>query len=337
MKNLIPKKIDSLPKYIFYLVLALLLFFLSYKVFNHFTVSRSEKNISNIIEKILDVNKESSEFMVINDIDVEKALKSIPIMKENMYKIVESIDYSNKNLSDNDKKVYSHIYKGTQQNLLIFDQLIAILNNPTGKDILIACDDLKAYVENANNHYANLIVQNKPFSIGQPLSKFIDGSINYCINKLNSKKNEEIKENQLSKFGVSFNELQISFQRIKINFYSKALDCRNNKISYELVIRDINDTITKVDIIKKLLKEMSIPNNVLYIYEGLLNTVDTYSEYLIDIKYAMATEKVLVDKKDKSKVDLDSLYNTANNTYNNVDILYDKFMKEYVLIKDKLQ
>ncbi len=337
MKNLISKKIDSLPKYILYIVITLLLLFLSYKVFNYLTVSKSEKNISNIIERIIDVNSESSEFIGIKDVDVEKALKSIPKMKENMYKIIESIDYNNKNLSDNEKNVYSHIYKGAQQNILIFDQLIAILNNPTGKDVLIACDDLKSYEKNANDHYANLIVKNKPLSIGQSLSKFIDSSINYCISKSNSKKSEEIKENQLSKFGVRFNELFISFQNIKINFYSKVLDCRANKISYELVIKDINDTITKVDTIKKLLREMSIPNNVLDIYEGLLKTVDMYSEYLIDIKYAMATEKVLSDKKDKSEIDLDSLYDTANKTYNNMDILYDKFMKEYVLIKDKLQ
>lgn len=328
MKNFKFFKNDSLQKYILYSIVAILLFILSYKIFSYLTTSKIERTISLVIEDIVSINNRSSDLIKGDELIIDKCLKELPQMREELKLSISKLDINAENLTDEDKAVYSHIYSGGKNNLLIFDQLIAIINNPTGRDIKLACNDLRTYEINTNNDYKNIKFKGSNLSIEDNLSQLINLSIKYCIDKSNLQKIEEINESQINDFNSTMNELIISFKKLKKDYYPLTIDCRNDKLTYELVIKDINDSLLKMKSILNIMESMNVPSNFSYTYEEFFNIVNIYNEYLVETKYSLITEKVWASKKDKSKLELDSLYDKANKLYSNMDISFNKFISK---------
>ncbi len=310
-------------------IAVLVLFFISYSIFSIFSPTKEQMYLNDLMDNIKDINNECKGFLDNSTINVEKALKTIPKMKEALYSIALNAGnskYANKVNYAND---YLNLSKGLNENILLLDQLSAMLSNPYGKDLELAGENLKIYRDSSENYYNLIGYKNSTFSLGNPMHTMINKTLDYCISSNNVKKIEEIKAAEAEIFISKLNELTISMDKLIVNYYEKVMDCRTNKMTYELLISKLDDTISKIDSVKTILNQMSIPNEFLPLYNKFSEVVNLYSKYTFDVKYAIVTESVRRDKSDITEDYMDSLYESSSKTYEDVQKKYKNFSKEY--------
>lgn len=314
-------------------VAVLVLFFISYSIFSIFSPTKEQMYLNDIMDNIKDVNNESKDFLDDSKINTEKALKTLPKMREALYKI--ALDTGSSKYANEPKyaSAYSNLSKGLNENILLLDQLSAMISNPCGKDIELAGENLKIYRDTSENYYNLVEYKNSTFSLGNSMKGIINETLDYCISSNNAKKIEEIKTAEAERFLSKLNELKISMDKLMVNYYEKVMDCRTNKMTYELLISKLDDTISKMDSVKSVLSQMSIPNEFLPLYNNFSEVVNLYSKYLFDVKYAIVTESVRRDKTDITEDFMDSLYDSSNKTYEDLQKKYKNFTKEYNKIK----
>lgn len=314
-------------------VAVLVLFFISYSIFSLFTPTKEQMYLNDLMDNIKDINNECKDFIDDSKINTEKALKTLPKMREDLYKI--ALDAGSSKYANEPKytSAYSNLSKGLNENILLLDQLSAMISNPYGKDIELAGENLKIYRDTSENYYNLIEYKNSTFSLGNSMKGMINETLDYCISSNNAKKIEEIKTAEAEMFISKLNELTISMDKLMINYYEKVMDCRTNKMTYQLLIAKLDDTISKMDSVKSILSQMSIPNEFLPLYNNFSEVVNLYSKYLFDVKYAIVTESVRRDKTDITEDYMDSLYDSSSKTYEDVQKKYKNFTKEYNKIK----
>lgn len=324
---------NKVAKWVAIAVAVLVLFFISYSIFSIFSPTKEQMYLNDIMNNIKDVNNESKDFLDDSKINTEKALKTLPKMREALYKI--ALDAGSSKYANEPKyaSAYSNLSKGLNENILLLDQLSAMISNPYGKDIELAGENLKIYRDTSENYYNLVEYKNSTFSLGSSMKGIINETLDYCISSNNAKKIEEIKIAEAERFLSKLNELKISIDKLMINYYEKVMDCRTNKMTYELLISKLDDTISKMDSVKSVLSQMSIPNEFLPLYNNFSEVVNLYSKYLFDVKYAIVTESVRRDKTDITEDFMDSLYDSSNKTYEDLQKKYKNFTKEYNKIK----
>lgn len=310
-------------------VATILLFFISYSAFSVFSPTKEQMYLNDLMDNIKDVNNESKDLIDNSNINVEKALKTLPKMRQALYSI--AIDTGNSKYSTDPKysSAFQNLSKGLNENILLYDQLHAMLSNPYGKDLETSGESLKIYRDSSENYYNLIEYKNSTFSLGNSMHLMINETLDYCISSNNAKKIEEIKAAEAERFLSKLNELTISLDKLMVNYYDKVMDCRTNKMTYELLISKLDDTITKMDSVKNVLNQMSIPNEFLSLYNNFSEVSNLYSKYLFDVKYAIVTESVRRDKADITVDYMDSLYESSNKTYEDVQTKYKNFTKEY--------
>lgn len=323
-------KIDNIVmKYLCFFIIGIILFFMSYGFFSKFSFNKEERYISNTMKSIWKVNN-SCKILIDNNIDVEKALSVLTKMKADLIDI--SIDL---NSNPSAKEVispenYENLSKGLNENILIIEQLEAMLKNPNGSDIQLAANNLKAFRDATENYY-DLIKLKKDYNydLGVPMYSVIDSTIDYCISSNNLKKISDLKSADITKFIHTLRELVISLDSLKYNFYEDVLKCRSGNMTYELLISNIDDTSKKLASVQNILSQMSIPDDFSSLYKDFTEVVSSYNDYLYEIKYAILTEKVRRDSKDVKEDFMDSLYVSSNETYDKIEKMYKNFTKEY--------
>jgi hypothetical protein len=324
-------KIDNIViKYLCFFIIGIILFFMSYGFFSKFSFNKEERYISNTMKSIWKANNKSKILIDNNNIDVEKALNVLPQMKADLIDI--SIDLnSNPSVKEAiSPDNYENLSKGLNENILIIEQLEAMLKNPYGSDIQLAADNLKAFRDTTENYYDLIkLKRDYNYDLGVPMYSVIDSTIDYCISSNNSKKISDLKSAEITKFIDTLRELVISLDSLKYNFYEDVLKCRSGNMTYELLISNIDDTSKKLASVQNILSQMSIPDNFSLLYKDFSEIVTLYNDYLYEIKYAILTEKVRRDSKDVREDFMDSLYVSSNKTYDNIEKMYKNFTKEY--------
>lgn len=314
-------------------IAVLVLFFISYGIFSIFSPTKEQMYLNNLMDNIKDINNECKSFLDNSTINVENALKTLPKMREALYST--ALNAGNNKYSNEAKyaTTFLNLSKGLNENILLLDQLSAMLSNPYGKDLDMAGENLKIYRDAAENYYNLIEYKNSTFSLGIPMHTIINETLDYCISSNNAKKIEEIKTAEADRFISKVNELTISMDKLMIDYYEKVMDCRTNKMTYELLISKLDDTISKMDSVKSILNQMSIPNEFLPLYNDFSEVVNLYSKYVFDVKYAIVTESVRRDKADITEDYMDSLYKSSSKTYEDVQKKYKNFTKEYNKLK----
>lgn len=310
-------------------IAVLVLFFISYSIFSIFSPTKYQMYLNDLMDDIKDINNECKEFLDDSTINVEKALKTIPKMREALYSI--ALDAGNSKYANevNYANVYLSLSKGLNENILLLDQLSAMLSNPYGKDLELAGENLKIYRDTSESYYNLIEYKNSTFSLGTSMHTMINETLSYCISSNNAKKIEDIKTAEAERFISKLNELTISMDKLMVDYYEKVMNCRTNKMTYELLIAQLDDTISKMDSVKSILNQMSIPNELLPLYNKFSELVNLYSKYTFDVKYAIVTESVRRDKADITEDYMDSLYESSSKTYEDVQKKYKNFTKEY--------
>jgi len=281
------------------------------------------------MESISKVNNKSKCFIDNGTLNVDKSLATLPEMKTDLIdislKLNSSIYSQEKDSIDN----YTNLSKGLNENILILEQLEAMLKNPYGNDIDRAANDLKIYRNTAEYYYSQIRLKKSSYDLGVSLHSAISSTIDYSISTNNSKRISELRSAEATKFLTILNELKISLDSLNKDFYLDVLKCRSGNKSYELLLSNIDDTVLKLDALNSVLHKMSIPDNYLPIYTDFSKTVSLYTDYVYGIKYAVVTEKVRRESKDIKEDFMDSLYVWSNKTYKNFEVMYNNFIEEY--------
>lgn len=334
MRKLKFKFNSVVSKYLFIAIAILVLFFISYGVFSIFSPSKEEMYLYDLMDSIKDTNNQCKSFLDDSNINVEKALKTIPKMREQLYSTsIDSTSNEYAAIADN-SATYLNISRGLNENILLLDQLQAMLNNPYGNDLELASTNLKIYRDASDSYYNLVEYDNSNFSLGNSMYSMINETIDYCISSNNTKKMNEIKSAEADKFISTLNELVVSMDKLIENYYERVIDCRSNKMTYELLVSKLDDTISKMESVKNILSQMSIPNDFLDIYNSFSEVSTLYSKYVYDVKYAILTEMVRRESVDIKDDYMDSLYDSSNKTLENVEKKYKIFTKEYNKLND---
>ena len=329
MRKVTIKFNNEITKYTLITIIILSLLIVGTFIFKFFSSSKEELYLYDLMDSILDINNQCKSFVDNSNINVEKALETIPKMREKLYSIaINDINTEYASLPSHSSD-YQNLSKGISENLLLLDQVQAMLNNPYGNDLELAADSLKIYRDTSESYY-NLIPYNKStFSLGISMHNFINETIDYCLSSNNSKKIDELKKAESEQFISTLNELTTSLNNIMENYYDKVMDCRSSKMTYQLLISKIDTNISKVEAIKNVLSQISIPNNFIDIYNSFSEVINLYNKYIYDVKYAVVTESVRRDTSDITSDYMDSLYESSTKTLENVEKKYKNFIKEY--------
>lgn len=287
-----------------------------------------ENSPGNTLNRISSINNRSSEFLNNSSIDIEKALKILPVMKEELIEVSTDIN-SQSYTSEKDTEALEIIQKGLSQNIMVLEQLEGLLNNPTGSDVNIACDNLKIYRDTTDSYYSIICSENSNFNLGTPMYSAINAAIDYCISSSNKNKLSEIKNQQNETFINEFSDLVISLNTLKTDFSGKINDYRNNKITYELLLSSINNCNDKITSVKSVMSSINIPDDFTSIFYDFSEIVNLYSDYLFNLKYNFITENVRRSKGDIDKDFLNSLYKSSDDILKTFNIKYTSFTNKY--------
>ncbi|WP_346929666.1 hypothetical protein [Clostridium sp.] len=323
-------KIENIViKYLCFFIIGIILFFMSYGFFSKFSFNKGERYLSNTMKSIWKVNNRSKSFLDNNHIDVEKALSVLPEMKADLIDIsidLNSSPYIKEAVSSEN---FGNLSKGLNENILVIEQIDAMLKNPYGSDIELAANNLKTFRDTTENYYRLISLKDSSYDLGIPMYSAINSTIDYCISSNNLKKISDLKSAESTKFIETLRELVISLDSLKYNFYEDVLKCRSGNMTYELLISNIDDTSKKLVSVQNVLSQMSIPNDFSSLYKDYSEIVSLYNDYLYGIKYAILTEKVRRESKDLKEDFMDSLYVSSNEIYDKVEKMYKNFTKEY--------
>lgn len=328
------QKLQLGVKYLAFFTVAIGLFLLSYSFFSKTAYKGYDRYLVNKISEIQKINDKSKDFTSEDSIDKDKAVKKLPSINSDLNAVRN--DLTSKAPEESNEN-YDNLVKGLESNILIIQQLEAMVNNPMGKDIDKASENLKNYADTTNNYYSLINIKNINFSIGKQLSLALDNTIKYCRTSNNLLKQAEIKVDQYSSFITKIDELNTLFQNNKVDYYPEALKARKNQVSYELTISNIDRNITTFETIKKSLEGMVIPNDTLELYRSFNAVIDQYYDYLKNTKYALATESVHNINGDAKEEFLDTLYVNSKKLYSEVAVKHKGFLKDYEKFKKSKQ
>lgn len=308
---------------------AIIILVIGYSVFTKKVPFEKDNYIEEITDRIGSANDMSRDFLDNSSLNTEKALDTLPKIKKTLLEIVSDVNSSAESSSEEYSGSCAIIKSGLFENILVVDQLTGMLSNPTGNDVELAANNLKIFRDSADSYYSLISIDNKNFNLGTSMYTAINSAIDYCICSTNAKKLDDLQKAEESSFLNTFKELVFSLDNIMTDYYIRVLDCRNNKITYELLISDVGNCISKVGSIKDLAAGIRIPDKYLGIYNEFMDILNLYNDYLFNLKYALVTEKVRIKNAKINNDSIDSLYDSCNQSYGNLQAKYKKFLKEY--------
>lgn len=312
--------------YLVIVVAAISLFCFSYNFFKERTIDSQVNYIDNALKEINTINDRCNDFIVKDSINVNKSLKIIPEMVNELNKIKDDI-----NIQEYDPEKLDSLRNGVENNILMYIQMEAMLKNPAGNDIEKAAKNLKTYYTIASNYYS--IFSENAISILKSSFFAIDNITNYCLSAFNSTREKEVNDDQNTLFINAMDNISSYYDNLKVDFSPLSLKARNNIITYELAISDIDNQITSLKTLKDSLKNISVPNNGLKSYEELDASMEEYYNYLQNFKYSLSMEKVHA-KNEKTDSDFyESLYITPKKHLSSAETHYSKFKSFYKKLK----
>ncbi len=292
-----------------------------------------ETTLVNNINSINDINKNIAQFNSNQTIDVDYAKEQLPIVIKDLSSIRDALVSSQP--STKYKKEHENLKSGLDKNLLIYRQTLAILNNPSGKDVEISMDNLKTYRNDCMNFYSLINIHNIKISLPETSLTFVDNVLNYSYSALRIRKETDIKSQQNLEFINNIDGLSSEFLNAKTNFYSYIIKVRKKEMSYDDLLLEVNDNFTKLNEVQTKFRGLSIPPSAIPTYETFKALLEMHEDYLRDFKLALTSEKMQSLSAVVAPATLDALYDSSNARFREVETSYNAFLKVYVELKNK--
>ena len=283
------------------------------------------------INGINEVNKNISQFNSLQTIDVKYAKEQLP----NIIKDLSTFKFALSSSQPSSKYINDHenLKSGLDNNILIYRQALAILNNPSGPNATEYSTNLKSYRNDCMNFYSLINIKNIKIDLPQTTLTFIDNVLNDSYKALMMKKEDDIILQQNQEFISKINDLSKSFLDVKINYYSYVLKVRKKDMTYDELLLLVEDNFTKLSKLQTDFENLSIPASTLPTYEAFTQLLDMYENYLRDFKLALTSEKIQALSVVVAPSILDALYDSSNIKFKEIEDSYNGFIKVFTQLK----
>jgi len=315
------------------ILISISIFLASYYIFVNKVYDSYKTTLVTNINGINEVNLNIAEFNTNQTIDVDYARKQLPNIIKNLSTFRDKL--ANSQPTSKYKKDNENLKLGLDKNLLIYRQTLAILNNPSGRDVEKSLADLKTFRNDCMDFYSLINIRNVEISLPKTSLTFIDNVLNYSYSAVMIRKETDIKSQQNQEFITKTDELLVNFLDSRTNLYSNVIKVRKKEMSYDDLLSLVEDDLTKLNKIQNDFKSLSVPPSAIPTYEAYKPLLIKHESYLRDFKLALTSEKT---QTSSSKVDpstLDGLYTSSNLLFNQVQSSYNDFVKTYSNLKNK--
>lgn len=309
------------------------IFFASYYSSINKVYDSYESTLATNINGINEVNNNIAQFNSNQTIDVKYAKAQLPTIinelskyKNNLASSVPTVKY---------KKDHENLKSGLDNNILIYRQALAILMNPHGPDVNVFWENLKTYRNDCMNFYSLIDINNIKIDLPQTSLTFIDNVLADSYNSTMEQKEATIKSQKVEEFTGKVDELSKSLTDVKINYYSYVLKIRKNEMSYDEVLKLVEDNFIQLSNVKASFKSLSIPPTAIPTYEAFKPLPDMYENYLMDFKLALTNEKIQALSAVVDPTTADALYTASNVNFGEVERFYNIFNKIFMELKNK--
>lgn len=285
------------------------------------------------IKGINEVNKTIAQFNSNQTIDVNYAKEQLPNIINDLSTFKANL--ANSKPSSKYKKDTDNLMSGLDKNKLLYMQVLGILNNPSGVDVETSMKNLKTYRDDCMNFYSLIDINNNKITLPQTSLTFIDNVLNYSLSAFKIKKETDVKLQQNKEFISKVDGLSNDLLDAKTNYYSYVLKVRKKEMSYDALLSLVDKNFTKLSIVQKNSKNLSIPATGIPTYEALRALLDVYESYLSDFKFCLTSEKVQSLSAAVDSTAIDALYTSSNASFDKVQNDYKYFTKVYTELKNK--
>lgn len=315
---------------LFSIALIITVFASTYYYFINNSNTQYEKDIRVIIDKITSANNSTEAFMKEKTINPELIKKDLPKKIDILLKCKENLQTIN--APEKFKKNQEYLSIGLDNNILLYRQIFAMVNNPQDVDPEKLLSNLDQYREDCMNNYALTTLKNATITLSEKNLAFIDTAISYTHKNLQIKKANTVKENQYLDFISTVDSLSNKFIALKTDFSSKLLSVRNGDLTYDDLISLIDENRTSLYALKKEFLKVTPVKTILLNFS---KAIESYDFYLQDFKYNVNTEKIQASNK-TGKTSNSSSYSSSMEKLEDASKNYDAFMEVYTNFKNSI-
>ena len=309
------------------------IFLASYYTFVNKVYDSYKTTLVTNINGINEVNDKIAQFNSDQTIDVDYARKQLP----NIINSLSDFRYklANSQPTSKYKKDSENLELGLDKNLLIYRQTLAILNNPSGRDVEKSLGDLKTFRNDCIDFYSLVDVRDIKITLPKTSLTFIDNVLNYSYSAVMIRKETDIKSQQNQEFITKMDKLLVNFLDSRTNLYLDVLKVRKKDMSYDDLLSLVDDDSAKLNKTQNDFKSLSVPPSAIPTYEAYKPLLVKHESYLINFKLALTSEKIQTLSAAINPSTLGGLYTSSNLLFTQVQSSYNDFIKTYTDLKEK--
>lgn len=300
------KKILFLSCVISFFVFVLI--FLCFDFFVLYDYNKYGNALRTYISEINEINHGAAKIINNQSIDTKSSKIVLPKAITSLSKM--NSDIEKYNVNDKYKSTFNYLNKGLNFNILMYKQLLAIINNPDSPDITTSINNVKIYKNSCNNFYRNIKSKDYTFGLPKESTTLVNNSLTMVSSILRIKRDNTILNTANLEFENSSEDIISKFSRIKCNLYYYAECARKNTMSYDIALGKVTGNQDAFNDLKEQFSGITIPENKVSTYRNLKKVLDDYDSYLNSFITAIKKEKKAAS--DYSSNDFADLYKDAN-------------------------
>lgn len=291
------------------------IFLIIFIFFNLFTLNEyysSRKQLSTYISTIYKINTNVAAINNGQTIDIEKAKDTLPSVINSLINVNKELENYNGNFRY--KVTFNSLKSGLDNNILMYKQLLTILNNLESTDINSSMKNVIMYKNNCDKYYSSIRSSNRSFGLPKDSTILTTNASAYVSNFITLKKDTDISNTQNMEFVNNLNNILKNFNSIKVDLSYYAKSARENAISYDSAVAKVQINKDNFNNLMQQFSQINVPVSQIKIYINFKNVFDDYNSYLDSFSSALNKENESSKSQDNSS-DFSSLYKDANNKY----------------------
>ncbi|MGM9973719.1 MAG: hypothetical protein ACI33K_06735 [Clostridiaceae bacterium] len=268
--------------------------------------------------------------------NIEKALEIIPITVAGLHEIKEKLNSNTTRDAAKEEEINTYVQSleaGIDNNIKFLNQLSLCFENPNAEDLSKSFTQLAEYKNAFVENYSKVIVKDKEGISLEKGEEFFSLSLSYLneIIKLNRESN--ILVSQRNDFLLSIDSIVSDFKRLNVDYRESLLRVRRDGGSYEGIITGIDKDSEAFVELYHMLNNVTIPEDSMEVFEDLESCFYKYSSYIQSLRKAVYEES---KRKGKYKdEDIQKLYESSQNNFNELQTSLNTFLLTYSAYKDQ--
>jgi uncharacterized coiled-coil DUF342 family protein len=330
------KVISTFFSLILFAILSVGVFYGTYYFVIDKSASSYEVNVKQHIKDIVEENKKVSGYSKNNTLNSENSAAIIKGLTDITSKLnVLKTSASNEIPTEKYKVAHNNLLEGLNNNILLFKQILLMLQNPNSKDLDNSLSALDKYRAETTKNYQLFSVNNLKISLPKEAETFITNASNYIseISKIN--RDMEIQSSQILEFSQQLDTIVTKYEPLNSDFSLQLQKVRSKGSTYDELLKSIDEYKENYISLKKDFTAVSVPLKAKKIHSSFSSVLDEYNLYLQELKFAVSTEKTKAAETKTSLTEetLKSLYSSATSKYLTLDNKYKNFFKDYTTFK----